>query len=214
MLIFSGILLACYLPYFVFDTWPFLRFLLPAIPLLFILASLVIVCAIERVPVALRTVCLIAICMVGWRWYGFKAERFGLFAAVRAEYRYQVVGEYLGRALPANAVVITVIHSGSIRWYGNRATLRWDFIPDGRFDDAVDVLSAHGYELYLLLEDHEEALFREHFGKANIFGRIDWPAAIEYQGPPRVRVYALTDRARHIGGEHILARMIPANYSW
>jgi len=54
MLIFSGILLSCYLPYFVFDNWTFLRFLLPAIPLLFILASLVIVRAIERLPVAFR----------------------------------------------------------------------------------------------------------------------------------------------------------------
>jgi hypothetical protein len=214
MLIFSAILLACYLPYFAFDTWPFLRFLLPAIPLLFILASLVIVRAIEQVPVSLRTVCLIGVCVAGCLWYGFKSERLGLFAAERAEDRYQVVGEYLGRALPANAVVITVIQSGSIRWYGNRATLRWDFIPDGRFDEAIGVLSAQGYEPYLLIEDHEEATFREHFATSNIFGRIDWPPAIEYQGPPRVRVYGLADRARHISGEHILPRVIPADYSW
>ncbi len=213
MLLFSAILLACYLPYFVFDTWPFLRFLLPAIPLLFILASLVIIRVIEQVPVALRTVCLIVICGVGCLWYAMKTERLGLFAAERAEDRYQVVGEYLGRALTSNAVVITVLHSGSIPWYGNRATLRWDFVPDERLDEAIDVLSAHGYEPYLLLEDHEEPLFREHFSKSNVFGRIDWPAAIEYHGPPPVRIFALADRARYIGGEHIIPRVIPANYT-
>jgi hypothetical protein len=146
-------------------------------------------------------------------WYTFKAQGLGLFAAERAEDRYQAVGEYLGRTLPLNAVVITVIQSGSIRWYGNRTTLRWDFVPDERFDDAIEVLIRHGYEPYVLLEDHEEALFREHFASANRFGRLDWPAAIEYQGPPRVRVYAIADRSRHITGENILKRVIPADWT-
>jgi hypothetical protein len=210
MLLFSGVLLSCYLPYFVFDNWTFLRFLLPAIPLLFILASLVIVRAIEWLPVSCRTVCLIAICVAGCLWYGFKAASLGLFGPERAEDRYKVVGEYVGRALPSNAVVLTDIQSGSIRWYGHRTTLRWTLVEDGRLDEAIDVLAAHGYEPYILLEDHEESSFREHFARANIFGRIDWAPAIEYLALGHVRVYAIADRQRHLAGERILTHPILA----
>jgi len=210
MLMFSGVLLSCYLPYFVFDNWTFLRFLLPAIPLLFILASLVIVRAIERLPVACRTVCLVAICVGGCLWYGFKVASLGVFGSERAEDRYKAVGEYVRRVLPPNAVVLTVIQSGSIRWYGHLTTLRWDLVADERLDEAIGVLAAHGYEPYILLEDYEESSFREHFVRANIFGRIDWAPAIEYLGLGHVRLYAIADRARHLAGERILTHPILA----
>ena len=47
MLAFFVLLCACYLFYTRLDTWPFLRFLLPAIPLLFILSSAVVVRAVS-----------------------------------------------------------------------------------------------------------------------------------------------------------------------
>jgi hypothetical protein len=71
-------------------------------------------------------------------------------------------------------------------------------------------LAAHGYEPYILIEDHEESSFREHFARANIFGRIDWAPAIEYLGLGHVSVYAIADRQRHLGGERILTQPILA----
>jgi len=211
MLIFSGVLLSCYLPYFVYDNWTFLRFLMPAIPLLLILASSVIVRTLESLPRAVRGTCLIAICVAGCSWYGFKTARLGVFGPVRAEDRYQIVGEYVRRALPQNAVVITTIQSGSIRWYGQRMTLRWDLVEDERLDRAIDVLRSHGYEPYILLEDYEEPDFRRHFQRASALGRIDWPPAIEYKGLPNVRVYAIADRARYLAGERIFTQALAAS---
>ena len=112
--------------------------------------------------------------------------------------------------LPANAAVLTVIQSGSIRWYGHRTTLRWDSVADERLDEAIGVLAAHGYEPYILLEDYEESSFRKHFARANIFGRIDWAPAIEYLSLGHVRLYAIADRARHLAGERILTHPILA----
>ena len=209
MLMFAGVLLACYLPYFVYDNWTFLRFLMPAIPLLLLMASSVIVRAMQSLPRACRGSCLIAVCLVGCSWYAFKTARLGVFGPVRAEDRYQIVGEYVGRTLPPNAVVITMIQSGSIRWYGKRTTLRWDLIDDERLDSTIDVLRSHGYEPYILLEDYEEQEFRTHFRQANVFGRTDWPAMIDYQGLPNVRVYAVADRTRHLAGERVFTRVIP-----
>jgi len=210
MLAFSGMLLCCYLPYFVHDNWTYLRFLLPAIPLLLILACLVIVRTIECLPVECRTLCLVAFCLTACLWCGFKAASLGIFGPARAEDRYKSIGEYVGQALPSNAVVITVIQSGSIRWYGHRTTLRWDFVPDERLDDAIEILSAIGYEPYILLEDHEEPLFHDHFARTNTFGRMHWPPAIEYLGAPHVRIYAIADRARYVAGERVLTHPILA----
>jgi hypothetical protein len=201
MLIFFAVLLSCYLPYFVYDNWTFLRFLMPAIPLLFILASGVAVRAIGWLPPSIRGLSLIAVCLSGCLWYGLKTDRLGVFGPVRAEDRYQIVGEYVARTLPPNAAVITMIQSGSVRWYGKRPTVRWDLIDDDRFDASIDILRARGYEPYVLLEDDETQEFRRRFEQTSLFGRIDWPPMIEYTGLPNVRVYAIADRARHLAGE-------------
>ena len=124
---------------------------------------------------------------------------------------WQIVGEYVRRALPQNAVVITTIQSGSIRWYGQRMMLRWDLVEDERLDRAIDVLRSHGYEPYILLEDYEEPDFRRHFQRASALGRIDWPPAIEYKGLPNVRVYAIADRARYLAGERIFTHALAAS---
>jgi len=165
---------------------------------------------IERLPIAARGLCLIAICLVASLWYGSTAARLGVFGPVRAEDRYKIVGEYVARALPANAAVLTVIQSGSIRWYGKRTTLRWDLIEEGRLDAAINVLQAEEYEPYILLEDDEEPMFRSRFQSANVFGRIDWPPLVVYTGLPHVRIYAAADRARHLGGEWIATQVVPA----
>jgi hypothetical protein len=84
-------------------------------------------------------------------------------------------------------------------------------VADERLDEAIAVLSAHGYEPYILLEEWEEPLFRAHFSPTNVFGRVEWPPTIEYNGAPRVRVYAIADRARYLAGESILPRPIPSS---
>ena len=73
------------------------------------------------------------------------------------EPRYATIGEYAARALPANAAIITVLHSGSLSLYGRGATARWDWLSAGRLDEAVAILDANGYVPYILLEQSEGA---------------------------------------------------------
>ncbi|HYS70741.1 MAG TPA: hypothetical protein VEM14_10910, partial [Gemmatimonadaceae bacterium] len=121
----------------------------------------------------------------------------------RAEHRYQAVGEQIGRSLPANAIVLSVIQSGSVRLYGDRLTARWDWIEPARFDETIDILRRAGYEPYLLLEASETPQFRELFGGASQYAAIDWPPTIEYRDVSRVGVYRLADRARYQAGSSI-----------
>ena len=209
MLAFFFALLGCYLPYFVYDTWPFLRFLLPGIPLLLILSATVIVWLLGRLPPPLRAPPLFLICTLLPIWYLKTADSLHMFDIQRSEHRYVSVGEYVGAALPANAVVLTVIQSGSVRLYGRRPTLRWDMLPPDRLDQTLDGLRAAGYAPYVLLEDWEDDLFRARFATTSVVGNVDWQSAIEYYGPISVRVLRPGDRDAYFSGRRVLPRAAP-----
>jgi hypothetical protein len=208
MLAFFLVLLLCYLFYFIFDGWLFLRFLLPAVPLLFVLASAVVVRGLEWLPVTLRSAAVFLLCVLLPIWYVAKAASLTLFDIQRAEHRYQAVGEQIGRSLPANAIVVSVIQSGSVRLYGERLTVRWDWIQPARFDETIDILRRAGYDPYLLLEASEVPQFRKLFGGTSQYAAIDWPPTIEYRDVARVGVYRLADRARHHAGLPIATSVI------
>jgi len=208
MLAFFALLLASYVFYLVFDTWPFLRFLLPAFPLLFVLASAVVMRGLDYVPIALRTSAVFLLCVLMPIWFVAKADRLTVFDIQRAEHRYRAVGEEIGRTLPANAIVVTQIQSGSVRLYGGRMTARWDFIEAARFDGTIEALRQAGYEPYLLLEDWEIPLFRTYVTGASQYADLEWPPAIEYKDISRVSVYRLADRARYHAGAEIATRRI------
>jgi hypothetical protein len=209
MLGYFFLLLASYLFYLVYDEWPFLRFLLPAFPLLFVLASAVLVRGLERLPIALRSTAVFLVCVLLPMWYVTKARSLTVFTIERAEQRYPVIGEEIDRTLPANAIVLTQVESGSVRLYGKRLTARWDFIEAARFDDTVDVLRRSGYEPYLLLEDWEIPLFRNYVGAVSQYAAFDWPATLEYRDLRTVYLYRLDDRAQHRAGAPIVTRRIP-----
>lgn len=210
MLAFFFTLIACYAFYLVYDHWPFFRFLLPGLPLMIALAAAVIVRALSRLPLPLRGVAVFLLCTLAPIAGVLTADRHTAFDIQRAEHRYVSVGEYVGAALPANAVVLTVIQSGSVRWYGRRPTLRWDLIEPERLAPTLAGLRAAGYEPYLLLEDWEDELFRQRFGAVSAIGAANWPSAIEYYGPISVRVLAIPDRhSHHSTVGRLLPRAVP-----
>ena len=211
MSIFCVAVALSYTFYLVFDGWPFARFLLPALPLLFILVSIVLLRAIATMPTPWRGVALLAVCTVLVAWDVNVGARLGIFGIQRAEQRYRTIGVRLGNALPPHAVVLSVIESGSLRWHGSVLTARWDLIADDRLDATVALLQSKGYLPYILIEDWEAPLFRQHFAQANALGRLDWPPAWEYHGAERVRVYCVRDRARLLSGESVVTLPIEAH---
>jgi hypothetical protein len=202
MLAFSAGVLLSYLFYFVYDSWIYLRFLLPAIPLFFVLAAAVAHRFVERLPARLRGAAFLLILAL-LCWHELRAQHFDLFEEGQSEKRFAIVGEFLGRTLPPDAVVLSLDESGSIRMYGHRETLRWDLVPEDRLDHTLAVLRAHEFVPYILLEPWEVTWFRSQFARASVFGRVDWPPAIEVRGPVAARLYSIDDRARFLAGEEI-----------
>ena len=209
MLAFLAILLLSYLFYLVFDNWTFLRFLLPGLPILFIFAAAALVGVIERLPHAVRGATAVIVLALIPLSFLVTADRRQVFDIGRAERRYLAVGEFIGYRLPANAVVLTMIQSGSVRLYGARPTLRWDVIEPARLEGAIDALKARGYVPYILLEHWEEPRFRERFATATPLGVLDWPPAVRYFGLSDTRIYSPDDRDRHLRGDAILPLVVP-----
>jgi hypothetical protein len=206
---FVAALIGCYAFYLVYDDWPFFRFLLPGLPLMIALAAAVFVRIVSRLPLALRGAAVFLLCTLLPIEDVVTADRHTVFDIQSAEHRYVAVGKAIGATLPANAVVLSVIQSGSVRMYGQRPTVRWDMLESERLDATIDELSAAGYAPYLLLESWEDALFHARFTGTRASSDANRRGVIEYYGPVSVRVLRLNDEA-HCGDRRELPHAVPA----
>jgi hypothetical protein len=165
----------CYVAYAQFDAWWYLRFFLPAAgaTAALIASGLVTVARMTRSPVG-----RVAAGVILWMLVGSAmsfAWSVGVFGGLRAgERRYIDVGEFVARALPTNAAMISVQHSGSLRYYGGRMTLRFDFMDREWASRAPAEIERLGFHPYLMLDDFELPQFRSQFGLAPD-STLPWP---------------------------------------
>jgi hypothetical protein len=149
---------APYLFYIVFDDWESPRFLLPSIALITILSvrALSHLFHSHLVVFAIAFVCATA----SHRFL----EREGIYRLATLEAKYALVGEWFKRNTSERVVVLAGLHSGPIRLYGERATIRWDQIPEQSLTATLRSLIAAGYEPYLALDlPTEPPLFEKRF---------------------------------------------------
>ena len=144
----------CYIAYYPFEEWWYLRFLLPGLGAFFALIAAGLLTVTRRVPSALESVVALAILLLmGKHTIGYAAAH-DVFGVKGGEYRYAEVGDFIHRALPENAVVFAMQHSGTIRFYGGRLTLRYDVLGD-RTKGAPAELERLGFHPYLAIDDFE-----------------------------------------------------------
>jgi hypothetical protein len=163
---FAVAVVLAYLPYVYFkpDEWTYTRFLLPALPLMTVLAALVLLAAARRIvpraPIATAAVACVVVAALSVH----HAVSLGVFSMREGEQKYPRVGGFVGDQLPASAFVLAAQHSGSIKYYSGRPTLRWDLLDAGSLDRAIASLRRAGYEPYVVLDAGEDEQFRAHFG--------------------------------------------------
>ena len=187
-----GILVGLYLPYAVFAEWSYLRFLLPAFPLLFVLIGALFVKASLRLPPSIRGIVFLAALTLACSMNIVRAEQEQAFNMRRYESRYRMAGRYLDAALPPDAVIVAVQESGSARYYVDVPILRWDQL-DVDLDTALAAMRAIGRHPVLLVEDWEAPDLQKKFpSSAN--ARLDWPARAEFGDETRVRLFDPVDR--------------------
>ncbi len=194
MLTASAIVWLSYLLYFQFDSWMYLRFLLPSYPLLIALASAVLVILMRRWP-APRLVATAVV--LGLILYELGVDRrHSLLGRSSGELRYRIVGEFAARALPDRALLLSAQHSGSLRYYSGRTTLRYDQIPADRLDDLVEHLQKRGYPMFIVLDAWEVDEFRKRFATEKELGDLAWTPTANLKGSTDVLIYDVQDRRR------------------
>ena len=201
LLAFAAAVWGCYLWYEPFAAWWYLRFVLPAFPIIFVLAGHAVWYGTRRLGTrAHLTAAVIFTCVMAD--YGItQARERGAFAVGDGEQKYADVGHYVATQLPANAVVFTAQHSGSIRHYANRRTIQWQSLAGDWLDRAIAHLRATGFEPYFVLEEWEIAPFRERFASQHSLDALDRaPRAVHSR---RVYVYETGERAGRRATENI-----------
>ena len=170
-----------YLLYVPWDAWWYLRFLLPTWPMM-ALGTASLAAAVYRSPSpVLRGAAVAVLAAIGASGVTQAAKR-ETFSVARGEAKYVEVAKAVESLTGPDDVIISAQHSGSIRYYAGRLTLRWDVGDPAWFDRTVEWLTAHGHHPYFVLEPQEVDQLRVRYGPANASARLDWTPMVSFRG--------------------------------
>ena len=190
--LFLLLLWAQYAAYLEFDSAGYLRFLLPAWPLMMLgLASALLALARASGPLG-RTLVAAAIVALGV-WTTAVAVGRGVFEQEQAARHDAPLGAIVREQTPANSVILALHRSGSLRYYAGRITARYDMLDPAWLDRFVEWLTARGVHVYAVVDAREAAEAQARFAlqrRATAFERpvlIYEPAAtalFDLSNPP------------------------------
>lgn len=231
--LFASAVVVSYLVYAPFETWTYLRFLLPAIAVLALAAGALVEAAFgpgSRVVAPAALLALVALAGASWD----QARDRDVFSTARREQRYALAAAWVKRHAPPDAAMLAAQHSGSLHAATGRAVVRWDLLDAGRapapspsspltgraeagrpwldvaWTGATAITTRVPEPAWLVVDADEEPAFRRRFASVSELGRLDWPPSASTDPPSAVRIYRLEDRARYLAGEPARTERIPA----
>jgi hypothetical protein len=201
LLAFCSILFLMTVSYYPFgrDDQVYLRFLLPLYPPLLVLSVVVLRASLRRaqpnavIRVGGATLCVAAVAV----WQLSRAE--GAFVVHLVEQRYVTVGRYVRDVLPANAVYIAELHSGTIRYYSQRLTINGERLDGDSLDLAIETMTRMGRPPFIVLEEGERPQFTRRFANQE-FGKLDWPPRHRTFDGVVVNIWDPGDRESFVSG--------------
>jgi hypothetical protein len=184
-----------YIFYGPWDNWTYLRFLLPAYPALFVLmaAGVRVICNSLPLPARVPAGVLFAAACVSINVQFANKEV--VFRWHDTERRYIRAADRAAELSPPNAVMFSLQHSGTLRHYADRLSLRYDQLPEDYLDKAIRELNAMGRPSYLVIDDWEYSRFRARFAAGNRAGTLGWEPLARIPGPPEVLIFDLNGRS-------------------
>jgi hypothetical protein len=196
-----------YMFYQAYEEWWYLRFMLPALPIVLILAAIGCQLTLARVDARYRWIILcVIVASIASMQISYAIGK-TVHRLCSNESAHVSVGDYVRRNLPPNAVILSLQYSGSVRMYGQRLTMRFDTLSPDWWPRAADVLTSLGLRPYVVLADFEEATFRRKFqlsdaedAPGSVIAEIATPARVKIYDPLRVetRRYAINNLERRI----------------
>jgi hypothetical protein len=193
LIFFAGVLLL-YLWYTPYDDREYLRFLLPAYPSMLAAAAAAfgVLAPKAQRPRATAFAAVALILAVWGVWQGRQA-----FFTRGYEARYRAAAR-MAATLPDNALFLSNLHSGSLRYYANRLTLRFEWLAPDVYVAALEQLRESGRPLFAVLDESEREVFRARYASVADLSWLDAPPTLI--AAKRVFFYQLwpaaDDRAR------------------
>jgi hypothetical protein len=154
------VVFAMYAFYLPFDAWWFLRLLLPAWPALCIGTAALIAAASRFAGTRAREVQVVALIALGL-YTALLASRLQVFPDNEGERRYATVAELVRQTTDPSSIILASIHTGPVRYYAGRDTMRFDLLNEEWLDRAITWLTEHGRHPYILIEDWERPISRD-----------------------------------------------------
>jgi hypothetical protein len=170
---FIAVLWTIYCAWKIFDGWFFCRLLLASWPWMMLgvgsLASALIL-GRGRLRTAIVVTGVVALGLYQI-WF---AKTHSAFEVGRQATRYAVTARLVRDVTQPNSVVLSINHSGAIRYYGGRMTINIVNF-DASLDEIVDWLTRHQIHAYAALEDWEVPVFRQRFAGARRLAGVAQP---------------------------------------
>ena len=192
---------ALYLPYLTFEGWYWLRFMIPAMTVLFVLfAGLVDTIRLWLVQRSRLVAAVMVIPLLFVAAYPRNVLAW-MVSVDGSSLRLLLMGRYLHEALPGNATVLTFLQGGAVAFYTGRPIVRLDLLPADKLDTVVDDLRRHGRRPVFVI-DHavDGPFFRDRF-KTSKYVRLDWPARAEFLSATMVTYHDPADRDAFYSGD-------------
>ncbi|MEI6667743.1 MAG: glycosyltransferase family 39 protein [Acidobacteriota bacterium] len=194
------------LPFGSADDWQRSRALLPALPILTVLAVDTVWSLARRIRPVPRGLVLLALVGSVGGWWVHSADQMGVFGAKAVERKFREVARYAATKLSPEAVIIADLPGSSVRHYADMPTLSWSAIPSDQLDGLLDDLRKRGYTPILAVDVSERRAFTARFDSHSQLAALDWPARMTIGGA--ISIYDPADRARHLSGEKIAAESV------
>jgi hypothetical protein len=128
---FAALAVGCYLPYATFETWTYLRFLLPALAVAALFAGAGAVRLITLLPPARRAIALAVLVPAVAGHAVETARQRGAFDLRARDGRYDLAARWIAGHTAPGTFVLAAEHSGSVFHTGERRVVRWDLLDAG-----------------------------------------------------------------------------------
>ena len=192
IVVFPIVTLLLYVPYREWYEWAYLRFLLPAFPPLLSGIAAMLVRLLPEGPRRPLAAACVTVIVTAFVYHGVRYDD-GWRRLANMERRYVRALDYVAR-LPQQAVFVSLTHSGTLAYYGERDVLRWEACAPADLDRAVAYLRGHDINVYVVADEGERPLFLAYFAGSATAREVATNRAVDLGG---VAVYA-------VGGTAIL----------
>ena len=172
---FVAILWGMYCAYLEFDSWGYLRFVLPSWAFIMLGVGAVFLAAARLDGTAARWLAGLAVVGLGAWTLAVAVWPLEVYAARQAARHEAPLGRLLREHTPENSVVLAFERSGSLRYYGGRITLRYDLLDREWLDRAVAWLGERGVRVYAVLDEHHAADVKQRFASQRTAAVFDYP---------------------------------------